>query len=143
MSNNNQYWCCKKQRALFGGLRNCNLGTSLVVQWKRILLPVQRTWLNPWSRKIPHAMEQLKPMRSNYWVWALEPMSCNYWTCVPQLLKPDHHRVCALQWEATTINLCTAMKNSLCSSQVEKAHSKQQQQRSSTAKNKLIKKIFF
>ena len=32
------------------------------------------------------------------------------------------------------------MKNSLCSSQVEKAHAKQQQQRPSTAKNKLIKK---
>ena len=52
----------QKQRALFGGLKNCNLRTFLVVQWKRILLPMQRTWLNSWSGKIPHAMEQLKSM---------------------------------------------------------------------------------
>ena len=34
-------------------------GTSLVVQWLRICLPMQGTW--PWSGKIPHAAEQLSP----------------------------------------------------------------------------------
>ena len=34
-------------------------GTSLVVQWLRILLPMQGTQFEPWSRKIPHAVEQL------------------------------------------------------------------------------------
>ena len=29
-----------------------------------------------------------KPMRHNYWAWALEPTSHNYWAHVPQLLKP-------------------------------------------------------
>ena len=29
-----------------------------------------------------------KPVRHNYWVWALEPASHNYWAHVPQLLKP-------------------------------------------------------
>ena len=45
-------------------------GTSLVVQWLRIHLPMQETSFNPWSRKIPHAMEQLSPH-------ALGPVSCN------------------------------------------------------------------
>ena len=33
-----------------------NPGTSLVVQWRRIYLPMQGTWFNPWSGKVPHAM---------------------------------------------------------------------------------------
>ena len=38
-----------------------NTGTSLVVQWLRIHLPMQGHRFNPWSRKIPHASEQLSP----------------------------------------------------------------------------------
>ncbi|XDA73662.1 hypothetical protein R6Z07M_003872 [Ovis aries] len=35
------------------------LGTSVVVaQWIRICLPMQGTRFHPWSRKIPHALEQ-------------------------------------------------------------------------------------
>ena len=33
--------------------------TSLVVQWIRICLPMQGTWVRPWSEKIPHALELL------------------------------------------------------------------------------------
>ena len=29
-----------------------------------------------------------KPVRHNYWAWALEPASHNYWAQVPQLLNP-------------------------------------------------------
>ena len=36
-------------------------GTSLVVQLLRICLPMQGTWVNPWSGKIPCAVEQLSP----------------------------------------------------------------------------------
>ena len=35
------------------------LGASLVMQWLRIHLPVQGHRFEPWSRKIPHAAEQL------------------------------------------------------------------------------------
>ena len=34
-------------------------GTSLVVQWLRIDLPMQGTWFNPWSGKISHVSGQL------------------------------------------------------------------------------------
>ena len=30
-------------------------GTSLAVQWLRICLPMQGTWFDPWSGRIPHA----------------------------------------------------------------------------------------
>ena len=36
-------------------------GTSLMVQWSGICLPVQGTWFDPWSRMSPHAMGQLNP----------------------------------------------------------------------------------
>ena len=39
----------------------CSKLTSLVVQWIRIHLSMQRTWFDPWSGKIPHAMGQLRP----------------------------------------------------------------------------------
>ena len=37
------------------------IGASLVVQWLRIRLLMQGTRFKPWSRKIPHAVEQLSP----------------------------------------------------------------------------------
>ena len=36
-------------------------GTSLVVQWLRIRLPCRGHRFEPWSEKIPHAVEQLSP----------------------------------------------------------------------------------
>ena len=47
-------------------------GTSLVVQWLRICQPVHG--FDPWSRKIPHAMEQLSQCATT-----AEPMYCSYW----------------------------------------------------------------
>ena len=39
--------------------KNTNGGTSLVVQWMWIYLPMQETQVWSWSGKIPHALEQL------------------------------------------------------------------------------------
>ena len=43
--------------------RKCKLKdnerASLVVQWLRVHLPMQGTQFDPWSGKIPQAMEQL------------------------------------------------------------------------------------
>ena len=36
----------------------------------------------------PTCREEIKPVRHNYWAWALEPVSCNYGAHMPQLLKP-------------------------------------------------------
>ena len=49
------------------------LGTSLVVQWLRIRLPMQVHGFEPWSRKIPQAAEQLSPCATT-----TEPACCNY-----------------------------------------------------------------
>ena len=63
-----------------------NSGTSLVAQWLRICLPMQGGHgFDPWSRKIPHAAEQLslcatttEPACHNYRsAHALEPVLCN------------------------------------------------------------------
>ena len=51
-------------------------GTSLVVQWLRICLPMQGTWVRSlvWEDPTCHG--------------ATKPMHHNYWACEPQLLKP-------------------------------------------------------
>ena len=84
--------------------------------------------------KIPHAVEQLKPIHHSCWAYALEPGSHNYWNHMPQLLKsePLEPVLCnkPLQWEAVTPQL----ESSLCLPQLEK--SPWQQQRPSIAKKK-------
>ena len=62
--------------------------TSLVVQWLRIHLPVQGTWVWSLIREDPTCRGAAKPERHNYWACALEPASHNYGAHVPQLLKP-------------------------------------------------------
>ena len=49
-----------------GAFKSLDLGTSLVDQWYRICLPTQGTQVQSWSRKIPHATEQLRPMSHDY-----------------------------------------------------------------------------
>ena len=56
------------------------LGTSLVAQWLRIRLPMQRTRVR--------SRGATKPMCQNYWACALEPTNHNYWARMPQILKP-------------------------------------------------------
>ena len=62
-----------------------SIGTSLVVQWLRIHLLMQRTWVRSLVQEDPTCCGATKPMRHNYWAH------------VPQLLKPVHPRACALQ----------------------------------------------
>ena len=61
---------------------------SLVVQWLRIRLPIQGTGVRALAREDPTCRGATKPVRHNYWAWALEPASHNYWAHMPQLLKP-------------------------------------------------------
>ena len=65
------------------------LGTFLVVQWLRICLPIQGTWVQSllW--------EDSRCLR------ATKPMSHNYWAHTPQWLKPTHLKPMP----------CTAMKS--------------------------------
>ena len=56
-------------------------GTSLVVQWLRICLPIQGHGFDPYSRKIPHAKGQLSPCPTT-----TEPTCCNYGS--PCALEP-------------------------------------------------------
>ena len=88
-------------------------GTSLVVQWLRIRLPMQGTQVQSLVREDPTCRGATKPMHHNYWACALEPASHNYWAWVPQLLKP-------LCLEPVLCN-----KRSHRSLQLEEAHTQQ------------------
>ena len=70
-------------------LKQC-WGASLLVQWLRICLPMQRTWVQALVQEDPTCHGATKPVRHNYWAYALELTSHNYWACVPQLMKPGH-----------------------------------------------------
>ena len=70
----------------------CESGTSLVVQWLRIRLPMQRTWVRSLVREDPTCCGATKPVRHNYWDYALEPASPDYWAHAPQVLKPTRPR---------------------------------------------------
>ena len=61
-------------------------GASLVVQWLRIRLPMQKTWVRSLVREDPTCCGATKPTRHNYWACALEPGSHNYWS--PWALEP-------------------------------------------------------
>ena len=63
-------------------------GTSLVVQWLRIRLPMQGTRVWALVREDPTCRRATKPLHHNYSACALEPTSHNYWAHVPELLKP-------------------------------------------------------
>ena len=76
-----------KYRFLFT-FQNKYQGTSLVVQWLRIRLPMQGTRVRALVWEDPTCRGATKPVRHNYWAWALEPASHNYWAHVLQLLKP-------------------------------------------------------
>ena len=90
---------------------------------------------NPWSGKIPHAVEQLGPCATatdpvlwSPWATTAEPACRNYWG--PRAWSP-----CSTAREATVMRSPrTAMKSSLRSLQLEKARA--QQRRPNAAKNK-------
>ena len=49
--------------------------TSLVVQWFRICLPVQGTWVQSLVWEDPTCCRATKSVNPNYWAWTLEPCS--------------------------------------------------------------------
>ena len=105
-------------------------GTYLRVQWIRIHLPMQGTYVQSLVWEGSTCPTATKPMHHNHWAHMLEPLSPNYWARVLQLLKPALSRARALQektlqWEA-------------CAPQLEKAPA--QQWSPSAAKYQLIKK---
>ena len=51
---------------------------SLVVQWLRISLPLQGTWVRALVWENPTCHRETKPMCHNYRACALEPASHNY-----------------------------------------------------------------
>ena len=61
--------------------------TFLMVQWIRIYLQMQGTWVwsQVWEDSTCHGMT--KPVCHYFWAWPLEPTSHNYGACEPQLLK--------------------------------------------------------
>ena len=78
-------------------IRNKQGGTSLVVQWLRICLPMQGTRFDPWSGKIPPALGQLSMCATTPEPARCEPVLCNdkppQWEAgVLQLQKPKQRR---------------------------------------------------
>ena len=104
------------------------------MQWLRIHLPMQGTWVQSRVREDPTCCGATKPMRHNYWAYALEPVSHNYWACMPQLLKParleptSHNywspwawSPCSATREATSMRSpCTATKTQSSSKEKRK-----------------------
>ena len=80
----------KKQKKKNPSNKSC-LGTSLVVQWLRICLPMQGTRVRALVQEDPTCCKATKPIRHSYWACALEPASHNYWALLPRLLKPVLH----------------------------------------------------
>ena len=52
--------------------------TSLVVQWIRIHLPMQETWVQSLVWEDPICHRATKPVFHNYWSYVPEPAGCNY-----------------------------------------------------------------
>ena len=61
-------------------------------------------------------------MHHNYWACSLEPRNRNYWTHMPQLLKPERPRACALQEKPLRWETCAPqLENSPWLLQLEKS----------------------
>ena len=72
-------------------MKNVFFGASLVVQWMRICLPVQRTQVQSLVQENP--------------TWAIRPKYCNYWS-------PSTWSLCSATRKATTVRSPhTAMKS--------------------------------
>ena len=57
---------CDKVCLIFSPVIRVNFGTSLVVQWLRICLPVQGTQVRALVREDPTCRGAAKPLRHNY-----------------------------------------------------------------------------
>ena len=65
-------------------------GTSLVVQWLGIRLPMQAARVRSPVGEGPTCHGATKPVCHNCWACTLEPVSHSCWARVPQPLKPAH-----------------------------------------------------
>ena len=105
------------------------LQTSLVVQWLRIHLPMEGTWVPPLVQEDCTCLG------------ATRPVCYHYSAFMPQLWKPTFSRARVLQQEKSLPGEAHApqLESSPHSLQLEKAHI--QQWRPSTAKKKYVKII--
>ena len=62
--------------------------TSLVAQWLRICLPMQRTRVRALVQEDSTCCGATKPVSHNYWACALEPTSHNYWAHMHNYWSP-------------------------------------------------------
>ena len=118
---------CHSKKYLFF-FKNAVVGTSLVVQWLRIHLPVQRTLVQLLVREYStcQVVGPTKPVHHNCWACAPEPESCSYWgPCAWSLYS-------AAREAAPMINPQSAKKSSPHPLQLEKACA--QQRRPNAAK---------
>ena len=107
------------------------LGSSLVVQWQRILLPMQETMgLRPLVREDPTCCRVTKPLCSRAQDTVTEPKRCNYWS-------PWAESPCSPTREATAMRSphTTARPQPLLATTRGKSV---QQQRPSVAKSKFL-----
>ena len=51
--------------------------TSMMVQWLRVYLSVQRTWVQSLVQEDPTCRGAIRPVSHDYWAWALQPGSSN------------------------------------------------------------------
>ena len=94
-------------------------GNSLVAQWLRIRLVMQRTWVQSLVREDPTCCRATKPILHNCWTCCLEPVSHNYWS-------PGAWSLCSTTRKATAMRSPhTATKSNPHSPQLEKAHAQQ------------------
>ena len=111
----------------------CICGTSLVVQWMGVCLPMRGTRARCLGPVNSTCLRATKPLRHTYWAHALE-----LWATAPEPVCQNcwglHAWIqCSTIREGTTIrNPHLTRKNSPCSLQLEKAHT--QQWRPSAAK---------
>ena len=78
-------------------------GTSLVVQWLIIRLPMQGTWVRALVLEDPTSRGATKPARHNYWARApqlLSPHATTTEAHMPRAHAPQKEK--PLQWEAHT-----------------------------------------
>ena len=59
-----------------------------MVQWLRICLPTQGTWVWSLVGEDPTCRGAAKPVHHNYWACALEPASHNYWSLCTANTEP-------------------------------------------------------
>ena len=87
----------KKVCTVYDFIHTKNSRASLVVQWLRIRLPMQETWVPSLVWEDSTCCGATKPVCCNYWACSLEPRSRNKWALVPQLVKSSCPTACAPQ----------------------------------------------